>query len=32
MTDSAGMSFDPLRQRWVISRDLAVNYIAAFSR
>lgn len=32
MTDNAGMGFDPLRQRWMISRDLAVNYIAAFSR
>ena len=32
MTDSAGMSFDPLRQRWVISRDLSVNYIASFAR
>ena len=32
MTDSAGMTFDPLRQRWSISRDLGVNYIAAFSR
>ncbi len=32
MTDSAGMTFDPLRQRWTISRDLGVNYIAAFSR
>ncbi len=32
MTDSAGMSFDPLRQRWATSRDLAVNYIAAFAR
>jgi 2-polyprenyl-6-hydroxyphenyl methylase/3-demethylubiquinone-9 3-methyltransferase len=32
MTDSAGMSFDPLRQRWALSRDLGVNYIAAFER
>ena len=32
MTDSAGMSFNPLLQRWVISRDLSVNYIAAFAR
>ena len=32
MTDSAGMSFDPLSQRWRITRDLAVNYIAAFAR
>jgi 2-polyprenyl-6-hydroxyphenyl methylase/3-demethylubiquinone-9 3-methyltransferase len=32
MTDSAGMTFDPLRQRWMISRDLSVNYITAFAR
>ncbi len=32
MTDSAGMTFDPLAQRWRISRDLGVNYIAAFAR
>ena len=32
MTDSAGMSFDPLRQRWALSRDLGINYIAAFER
>ena len=32
MTDCAGMSFDPLRQRWTATRDLAVNYIAAFQR
>ena len=32
MTASAGMSFDPLSQRWRISRDLGVNYIAAFAR
>ena len=32
MTASAGMSFDPLRRRWAISRDLGVNYIAAFVR
>ena len=32
MTDSAGMSFDPLRRKWASSRDLGVNYIAAFSR
>ena len=31
MTASAGMSFDLFRQRWSISRDLGVNYIAAFS-
>ena len=29
---TAGMSFDPLRQRWRESRDLAVNYIAAFEK
>jgi 2-polyprenyl-6-hydroxyphenyl methylase/3-demethylubiquinone-9 3-methyltransferase len=32
MTDSAGMRFDPFRQSWVMSRDLSVNYIAAFAR
>ncbi len=30
LTGSAGMSFDPLRRRWRESRDLGVNYIAAF--
>lgn len=30
--DSAGMSFQPLRRRWVESRDLSVNYIMAFAR
>ena len=32
VTDSAGMSFSPLSQRWRISRDLAVNYIAMLER
>ena len=32
MTDSAGMSFDPFTRTWRISRDLGVNYIAAFAR
>ena len=32
MTESAGMTYDPLRQRWTLSRDLAVNYITAFQR
>jgi 2-polyprenyl-6-hydroxyphenyl methylase/3-demethylubiquinone-9 3-methyltransferase len=32
LTASAGMSFDPLRRRWQESRDLAVNYIAAFEK
>lgn len=27
---TAGMSFDPLRRQWRESRDLSVNYIAAF--
>ena len=31
MSASAGMSFDPLRGRWIESRDLAVNYIASFA-
>ena len=31
MADSAGMEFDPLRRRWSIGRDLAINYIAAFA-
>ena len=31
LTDSAGMTLDPLRGRWRTSRDLAVNYIAAFA-
>ena len=30
LIDSAGMSFDPVRRRWRESRDLGVNYIAAF--
>ena len=32
MTDSTGMRFDPLRQRWTASPDHAVNYIASFAR
>ena len=32
LADSAGMNFDPFRQRWTLSRDLGVNYIAALSR
>ncbi len=32
MTDSAGMTFDLVGQRWRQSRDLGVNYIAAFGR
>ncbi len=32
MTDSAGMTFDPVRRRWRISGDLSINYIAAFAR
>ena len=32
MTDSAGMSFDPIRRQWRLSRDLSINYIAAFAR
>ncbi len=31
MSASAGMTFDPLRGRWTESRDLAVNYVAAFT-
>jgi 2-polyprenyl-6-hydroxyphenyl methylase/3-demethylubiquinone-9 3-methyltransferase len=31
MTDSAGMTYEVLRRRWVESRDLSVNYIAALS-
>ena len=29
---SAGMSFNPLRQRWMESRDLSINYIMAFAK
>jgi 2-polyprenyl-6-hydroxyphenyl methylase/3-demethylubiquinone-9 3-methyltransferase len=32
MTDSAGLSYHPLQQRWNITRDLSINYIAAFAR
>ena len=32
MTDSAGLTFDPFTQRWRISRDLGVNYIASLTR
>ena len=32
MTDSAGLSYAPLRQRWTITRSLAINYITAFAR
>jgi len=31
MTASAGMTFDPLRGRWMENRDLAVNYLASFT-
>ena len=30
--DSAGLSFDPLRNRWRESRDLSINYIMAFEK
>ena len=29
---SAGMSFNPWRQRWAESRDLSINYIMAFAK
>ncbi len=29
---SAGMSFNPFRQRWMESRDLSINYIMAFAK
>jgi 2-polyprenyl-6-hydroxyphenyl methylase / 3-demethylubiquinone-9 3-methyltransferase len=32
LESAAGMSFDPLRRQWRESRDLRVNYIAAFVR
>ncbi len=32
LVDSAGMTFNPLAGGWRITRDLAVNYIVAFSR
>ena len=32
LADSAGLSFDPLRGQWKISRDLAVNYLVEFAR
>ena len=32
MTDSTGMRFNPFQGRWAASKDLSVNYIAAFSR
>ena len=32
LADSAGMSFDPFRQRWTISKDQAVNYLAVLTR
>ena len=32
MTESAGMRYDPLGGRWVLSHRLGVNYIAAFRR
>jgi 2-polyprenyl-6-hydroxyphenyl methylase / 3-demethylubiquinone-9 3-methyltransferase len=31
-TESAGLSFDPLRGRWQESRDLSVNYIMVFQK
>ncbi len=30
LTDSAGLSFDPLRGDWKLSRDLGVNYLVEF--
>lgn len=32
MTATAGMTYDPIRRKWRISRDLGVNYIAAFQK
>ena len=32
LSASAGMSFDPLRRQWRESRDLGINYIAAFNK
>jgi 2-polyprenyl-6-hydroxyphenyl methylase / 3-demethylubiquinone-9 3-methyltransferase len=32
VTASAGLSFDPWRQRWHESRDLSINYIMAFQK
>jgi 2-polyprenyl-6-hydroxyphenyl methylase/3-demethylubiquinone-9 3-methyltransferase len=32
VTDSAGLSFDPMRGRWRESRDLSVNYIMAAAK
>ena len=32
LSASAGMSFDPLRRQWRESRDLGINYIAAFDK
>jgi len=32
VTASAGLSFDPWRQRWRESRDLSINYIMAFEK
>ncbi len=32
LSDSAGMTYRPLTQRWCASRDLGVNYIASFRR
>ncbi len=32
LSDSAGMTFEPLRRRWAESRDLGVNYIALLTR
>ena len=32
LTDTAGMRFNPLQQRWRASTDLSINYIAAFAR
>lgn len=29
---SGGLSFDPLRRRWLESRDLSINYIMAFQK
>ncbi len=31
VTDTAGLSFDPLRGNWRVGRDLSVNYLIAFA-
>jgi 2-polyprenyl-6-hydroxyphenyl methylase/3-demethylubiquinone-9 3-methyltransferase len=32
LRDLSGLSFDPIRNRWALSADLGINYLAAFAK